>query len=89
LDFPVAYIRVQEVHFEVKFKMRVYTIAIPLSTILELIELSSFMDFDGAPIEMEDLNSTHCTSTYLKFKQTLNMEDCDVYKAKLFSKTPQ
>ena len=40
---------------------------------------SQIMDFEGAPIELEDLNSTHFIHMYLKFKQTLNIEDCDVY----------
>ena len=40
---------------------------------------SQIMDFEGAPIELENLNSTHYIHMYLKFRQTLNIEDCDVY----------
>ena len=40
---------------------------------------SKFMDFDRAPIELEDLNSTQFIHLYLKFKQTLEIEDCGIY----------
>ena len=37
------------------------------------------MDFDRAPIELDDLNSTQLIHLYLKFKQTLDIEDCGIY----------
>ena len=40
---------------------------------------SKFMDFDRAPIELDDLNSTQFIHLYLKFKQTLEIEDCGIY----------
>ena len=40
---------------------------------------SKSMDFDRAPIELNDLNSTQYIHLYLKFKQTLEIEDCEIY----------
>ena len=45
---------------------------------------SKSMDFDRAPIELDDLNSTQFIHLYLKFKQTLEIEDCEIYPNKKF-----
>ena len=45
---------------------------------------SQIMDFDGSPIEFDDLNSTFYTHMYLKFKQTLDVGDCENYPNEFF-----
>ena len=45
---------------------------------------SQVMDFDGSPIEFDDLNSTLYIHMYLKFKQTLDVEDCENYPNESF-----
>ena len=45
---------------------------------------SKSMDFDRAPIELDDLNSTQFIHLYLKFKQTLEIENCGIYPNEKF-----
>ena len=45
---------------------------------------SQIMDYDGTPIDVDDLNSPLFINLYLKYHQTINIEDCEVYPNKHF-----